>query len=131
MNPIERRRAEIELLRRCYETVDVQEPFECVIIRKLPLPQGWSRAETDVLFMIPSGYPTTPPDNFYVAPPIRLESGAMPSNYKDGGLNRDGKTWCMFSYHPDSGWRPGPEPNDGSNLLTFMALVERRLSELN
>lgn len=131
MTPAERRAAEIDLLRKRYTRVDAAPSGEWVVVRDVPLEQGWNKSCVDVLFFVPAGYPSTPPDNFYVPPGLRLANGGVPANFQEGGLQHDGAAWSMFSYHLDGGWKPIASPLDGSNLLTFMGRVERRLAEPN
>lgn len=131
MTPIERRAAELEVLRKRFPEIEVGPNNEWVVIRSVPLAAGWNRESVDVLFFVPPAYPSTPPDNFYVTQGLRLSNGNVPANFQDGGMNHGGAAWSMFSYHLDSGWRPVANPIDGSNLLTFMGRVESRLAEPN
>ncbi len=128
---IERRRREVELLRRKHGQVDHGPQFDWVIVRGVPLPQGYNRAATDVLIIMGPGYPNTPPDNFYVTPGLRLANGSPPSNSSPGSFSHEGTSWDMFSWHHEAGWNPATDPEDGSNLLGFMREVERRLAEVN
>ena len=127
---LERRRREVELLREQYERIDHGPELEWVRFRDFPLPPGWDRESTDVLVLIPPGYPETPPDNFYVPDGLRVESGADPGNYSEG-TDLLGESWGQFSYHADESWAPTPNLWDGDSLLTFMVAIERRLKEAN
>jgi len=128
---IDRRQAEIELLRRKYGDLEVGPNLDWVLFKAFPLPSGWSAKVTEMLVTIPEGYPFTPPDNFYVSLGLRLASGAMQGYYTEGwGLL--GRPWGQFSFHPEKEhWKPSPDILDGHNLLTFMLQVEKRLGELN
>ena len=96
----------------------------------MPLPQGWSAEETPLLVLIPAGYPTTPPDNFYVRNDLTLAGGGEPGNAPKDQPQRN-TTWRMFSWHVDETWQPSAAPARGDNLLTFLAGCEQRLSELS
>ena len=124
---LERRRLEIELLRRQYQQVEHGPDLDWILFRAFPLPPGWDRESVDLLVLIPPGYPETAPDNFHVQNGLRTESGAGPGNYSE---NQEvlGESWAQFSYHAE-GWSPSPDPLDGDSLLTFMVAVERRLLE--
>ena len=84
---------------------------------------------TDVLILIPSAYPTVPPDNFYVRNGLRLPGGNVPGNYSEE-QSILGQSWGQFSFHAQA-WNPTSDISDGDGLLTFMLSVEGRLQELN
>ena len=126
---LERRRREVELLRRQYERVAHGPDLEWVLFQDFALPPGWNRESTDLLVLIPPGYPETPPDNFHVRAGLRVEFGADPGNYSEGH-DLLGESWGQFSYHAGE-WAPTPDLWDGDLLLTFMVAVERRLKEAN
>lgn len=100
-----------------------------VIIKTFPIPSGWTRTTSELLFFIPSGYPVTPPDNFYVANDLHLEGGGG----EPGSAPRDqvqlGRSWRMFSWHLDDTWHPNADITSGDNLLTFLLKCEERLGE--
>lgn len=126
----DRRQAEIELLRRRYGDLEVGANLDWALFKAFPVPPGWSTKVTELLVMIPQGYPLTPPDNFYVSPGFRLSSGSQAGNFSEVSLL--GRQWGQFSFHPDKEqWKPSPDILDGHNLLTFMLQVEQRLRELN
>lgn len=126
---IERRQRELALLRARYDEVEASDQIEWVIIRHFPLPPGWNKSETAVLFFVPSGYPSMAPDCFYADPDLRLAGGGMPSNSNiNTALDRQ---WLWFSYHVRSGsWKPDLDPEQGHNLLTFALGVAKRFSEV-
>ena len=55
-----------------------------LVIERFPLPSGWNLSTTRLLLLLPAGYPTTPPDNFYTDPDLRLATGAEPANTSVG-----------------------------------------------
>ncbi len=127
----ERRQQEIELLRKKYGDLEVGPNLDWVLFKAFPVPPGWSRTTTELLVVIPQGYPFTPPDNFYVPMGLKLASGNPPGNYTEG-VNLVNGQWGQFSFHPErEQWKASPEILDGHNLLTFMLQVERRLVEAN
>ena len=128
---LDRRQQEIELMRKKYGPLEQGPNLEWVLFKEFTLPKGWNSATTSLLILIPPGYPVTPPDNFYVSPGLRLESGAMPSNYSEGPTHL-GQQWGQFSIHAQKEcWAPKADFLEGDNLLTFMLIVERRLKETN
>jgi hypothetical protein len=124
---LERRRREIDLLRLRYGALDHGPNLDWVLFKQFPLPPGWNREHTELLIVIPPGYPTTPPDNFYVREGLRLINGNPPNNYSEGQSVLGGR-WAQFSFHAQS-WNSTPDPEDGDSLLTFMLAVARRLME--
>ena len=71
----ERRQKEIQLVKAAYPKLEVGSNLDWFTLTRLVLPRGWSLDATDTLILIPSGYPTIPPDNFYVDPALRLKNG--------------------------------------------------------
>lgn len=126
---LERRRQELDLIRAKYGEIEVSPNLDWVTISHFPLPSGWSKPDAKLLVLIPPGYATTPPDNFYVDNDLRLANGADPAN-TSRDQERLGQRWLMFSFHVEiSEWRPHADLLLGHNLLTFLAGVEKRLSE--
>jgi hypothetical protein len=128
---LDRRTAEVELLRKKYSKVDAGAQCEWVIVHSVPLGPGWNRAETDVLLILTGAYPETAPDNFYVPAGLRLQGGAVPGSMTPGSFSHQGQMWDTFSWHIDNGWSPSSDVKGGSNLLGVMREVERRLCEAN
>lgn len=123
----ERRRQEIQLLRVKYGQVEHGPNLDWILFKEFPLPPGWNRQTTELLVIIPAGYPTTPPDNFYVRNGLRLANGGLPGNYSENQTVLGG-SWAQFSFHAQ-GWNASPDFKEGDNLLTFMLVVKRRLEE--
>ena len=93
------------------------------------MPPGWNREATELLIIIPAGYPATPPDNFFVRNGLLTTDGKAPDNYSEN-QNVLGDSWAQFSFHGKD-WSSTDDPEQGDSLLTFMLAVERRLKELN
>jgi hypothetical protein len=129
---MERRKLEIALLEKEYGEVEVGPNLDYVLFKHFRLPPGWNRDETEVLILIPSGYPVTKPDNFYVATGLRLKSEQMPGSYTEG-QQHVGKVWGVFSVHLEDDWQPNASDLlMGHNLLSYtIAVVMKRLSEAN
>jgi hypothetical protein len=127
---IERWKVELELVESSYGSVQTGPNVEWFIIPRWPLPRGWSKPETDLLVLIPPGYPVTPPDNFYVDGDLRVDSAGMPGSAShESQVDRQ---WLRFSWHVEGGdWSPHADPLRGHNLLTFLLAVKKRLSEPN
>lgn len=118
------RRRDMELLRKRYPRVECGQDLGWFRIGDFPLPPGWNRESTDLLVIVPPGYPATPPDNFFVKPGLRTAAGAQPGNYTEGHSVL-GESWAQFSFHIE-GWVPGED-----SLETFVIAAGRRLQEAN
>ena len=127
----DRRRVEVELVQRSLGELQLGPNLEWLIVPRWRLSKGWSKKGTRMLVLIPSGYPTMAPDNFYVDADLRLENGQLPGNTGNAELPDLG-AWLLFSFHvePDD-WQPHVNPILGHNLLTYLAAVRQRLSEAN
>src|SRR6266571_5933046 len=109
----ERVQRELELVERELGELELGPSLDWFVVKRLPLGAGWNKAATQVLVLLPGGYPTTPPDNFYADPDLRLAGGAVPGNVSPD-QQAVGRTWLLFSYHVESGdWQPDPVPKDG------------------
>jgi hypothetical protein len=129
---LERRIFEIVLLRKRYGKVEHGANIDWLLFKSFMLPLGWNREHTELLIIIPPGYPITPPDNFYVLNGLRLivnGAGQVPSNYSENQTILGG-SWAQFSYHAQI-WSPAADSLEGDNLLTFILCVEQRFRELN
>ena len=124
---IDERLREIELMRQRYGDLEHGPNMDWILIKRFPLPSDWNREHTELLVVIPPGYPATPPDNFYVREGLRLRNGNLPNNYSEGQSVLGGP-WAQFSFHAQA-WTPTPNPEDGDSLLTFMLGIEQRLEE--
>lgn len=121
---------ELALVRKRHPTARLGPGDRSLLIDEWRLPSGWSSTQVRLMVVIPSGYPTTPPDNFYTTPDLVLAGGREPGNTSHVDL--EGARWRQFSYHVEaSDWRPHAVVTEGHNLLTFLEAVEKRLSELS
>lgn len=130
--------AELALLRARYPALQTSDRPNGVqvTIPEFPLPPGWCRTNTDLAFVIPVGYPATPPDNFFVRPPLTTAAGGPPGNYQADGTGLGLPGWGGFSFHlrdeaETPSWSPAADPTTGDNLLSFLRAVNDRLLEAN
>ncbi len=127
---LERIQEEIELLQKQYGAIEYGPKVEWILFKEFKLPPGWDRKKTELLVLIPPGYPSTPPDNFYV--PVGFKTGNnTPIKAYSEPVPHLGRSWGQFSYHLDGEWHPSANILDGDNVLTFMLKVLERLRELN
>ncbi len=96
-----------------------------VIIKDVPIKNGWDRSVVEVLFLTSPGYPAAKPDCFWVSPQLRLASGALPQNAKDGnpipGDPNPSRPLTWFSWHLQT-WDPNSD-----KLVTFYSAIMKRL----
>ena len=126
-----RRQDEINLLKKKHDKIDVDANYQWFIIRELVLSEGWNKHSTDLLVLMPSGYPNIPPDNFYTDHDLRVAAGNQLPNCTSQ-TNQLNQQWLQFSFHVDKAtWKPHAEILQGHNLLTFVCGVVKRLSEVD
>ena len=95
-----------------------------VVLRGFPLPTRLFDAETaDILIVLPSGYPDTPPDMFFTIPWLELKSGGGYPRRADSSFAFGGKNWQRWSRHNNE-WRLG---TDG--IWTMLKRVETALQK--
>lgn len=95
-----------------------------VVLRGLPLPPGLFNAEmADILIVLPSGYPDTPPDMFFSSPWLKLKSAGDYPRAADSSFDFGGRDWQRWSRHNNE-WRQG---TDG--IWTMMKRVEMALQK--
>jgi len=121
---------EIELLQKIYGGVECGPNVEWILFKEFKLPSGWNKDVTELLILIPPGYPATPPDNFYTSTGLKTSAGAQPGSYSEP-VPQIGKQWGQFSYHLDGEWHPASDIFKGDNLQTFVLKVIDRLKEVN
>ncbi len=133
-----RLQVELEFLRQRIQSMDcIEEPSRVIIqIHSYKLPSGWLPPTVELAFIVPAGYPVTPPDNFFVKPVLRVATNTMPSNYNDDGTGNGMPGWAFFSFHMQDAngvltWSPTNDPSVGDNLLTYYRAIGDRLREVN
>lgn len=131
---LERREREIELVEARFGELEIADDYSWFTIRRYELPTGWNKTATQILVLLPPGYPETPPDNFYADLDLRLAGeGDRRAEGGTDGPTHEGRQWQQFSWHfvDPTEWQPHTEIERGHNLLTFMDGVVQRLSELS
>jgi len=127
----ERIEQEIKLLQRRFPRLECQGNW--IKLPDYPLPPGWNRDKTDVVFTIPETYPGGPPYGFFVPVGLRnLEK--MPGNFTEPASQKVpfGGNWAMFSWAPDDGqWIPKDPITAGRNLLNWVEGIANRFREAN
>lgn len=114
---------EIEALRRVGYKISFSEDgnWVSVIIHEYPVPDGFSKQETNLLIRAQQSYPNSKLDMFWSDVDLVLENGAVPAS-ADQLENYGGKQWRRFSWHPKS-WNPGRD-----NLRTYLEFVNTRFA---
>ena len=125
----ERVQAEIKMLREKYPSLRHGDDLQWILIPDYLLPKDrFNKERCNVLFVVPTGYPNTGPDNFFVDRDLsfRTGSGSIPAfngnNQSSSGPAPMEGDWGWFSWHPQS-WRPAAEITKGDNLLTFVKSI--------
>jgi hypothetical protein len=92
-----------------------------LILHGFPVnPDRFDRSSTDILILIPRGYPMARLDMFFADPWVRFHSGQLPAQ-ADVPQEYLGRRWQRFSRHLKE-WRAG---QDG--LPSFLALIAKEL----
>jgi len=104
-----------------YEAV-VEGGMTCVVIKSWKLPAGYDRSESDLLLRLPAGFPDLAPDMWWLAPALKLASGAV-IQATEVVENYLGREWQRWSRHFQPGqWRSGVD-----GLQSFLALIQHEL----
>lgn len=95
--------------------------FLAIVVRGLPVPAGLQPRNTDLLLLLPPGFPDAGPDMFWCDPPLIGAGGSVipGTEVKEEHL---GQVWQRWSRHIAGHWRPGID-----NLATYFAYVRRCL----
>jgi hypothetical protein len=80
-----------------------------LIIRNWQLPGGkYNLPSSDLLILIPNGYPDIKPDMWYFNPDILIAPSNKPARQTQAKINFEGKAWQRWSRHfPANEWRSG------------------------
>jgi hypothetical protein len=104
-----------------------------VDIRGFRLPGGWTPRQSDLLILLPSGYPLVPPNSFYLERGLRdqtnrevaihyFEQMSGHNPYHDRG-------WAWYCYHVNpNAWHPTHSPTRGDSLLTYATIIYQVLA---
>jgi hypothetical protein len=123
MGPVDQ---QVELLKKqkYYSKAAVEHRADgsaLVTISDFPVPPGWNKSSTTIVFVAPAGYPQARPDCFWADEDLRLANGGMPANsaINTGYGGPAPKLW--FSYHPSS-WNANLD-----TLFNYVKLIRQRL----
>ncbi|WP_298247269.1 E2/UBC family protein [uncultured Christiangramia sp.] len=96
-----------------------------LIIKNYMLPSGkYNHERSDLLILIPQGYPDARPDMWYFNPPILLKPSNRPARQTQATITFEGKTWQRWSRHyPANEWRSGID-----GIHTYLKKVKTALS---
>jgi len=95
-----------------------------VQVPNIALPAGWSKPKVDLQFLVPVGYPHSPPDCFWTDPDLRLANGALPQSARINPVPETGEPLLWFSWHLARPWNPNQD-----TLMTWIRVIETRLRE--
>ena len=94
-----------------------------VVVRGFPIPAGLEPRTSDLLLLLPPGFPDAAPDMFWLDPPVVGAGGSV----VPGTEAREQRLGCVrqrWSRHIGGQWRPGVD-----NLGTYLAYVRRCLDQ--
>lgn len=96
----------------------IQQPFPAVVYRDVPTRPDYAHLPmTDVLVIVPGGYPGQPLDGAHLpagSPLLGRVAGAP-----QGVVTADGRQWQLVSYHPHNGGGAPPWNKDKHGLHTY------------
>ena len=100
----------------------VESGMTCIVIPQWPLPEGFDRAEADLLVRLRPGYPDVPPDMWWFNPSVRKANGqTLPAT--DVTEHYLGRIWQRWSRHFS-----GPQWKSGVDCLeSYLALIRQDL----
>lgn len=125
MTPLDR---QLEALKARFPGCTAQPlPDGSTLVRlpDIPLPPGWSRPTTTVMFVVSPAYPHAQPDCFFADPDLRLANGTMPQNSGFNpipGWTQAPPLW--FSWHLTTPWNSNQD-----TLMTWVGVIRNRLKE--
>ena len=104
------------------EKIDVN--INGLILKNWSLPVGkYNFVKSDLLIIIPNGYPEVRPDMWYFNPPIYLAPSNKPARQTQANISFEGKAWQRWSRHyPANEWRSGVD-----GIHTFLKKVQTAL----
>jgi len=114
-----------------------EENYDWLIIPRYPMPERWAQRWTQLMLVLPEGYPDVPPTGFYLkvdlGKPRKFDKhvffgGGMYPNAPD--LSKGGWYWyCVHVAMQESGgWKPGADPEAPDNLFTYLNVVREALT---
>lgn len=92
-----------------------------LILKNFPFPETYLPRQSDVLIMIPVGYPNAQLDMFWTYPEVKLADGNVPVTTEHRQEFHE-KIWQRWSRHGP--WRPSKD-----NLMTFISSIKSELQK--
>lgn len=105
-----------------YETFEHGQ-FLGLVIKDFPLPPGYQIARTNLLILLPGGFPVTAPDMWWCDPWVKLANGTDPVNANVSELI-GGRMWQRFSRH----FGAGPWVAGRSGVESYITLIKSDLT---
>lgn len=92
-----------------------------LIIRNWLMPMGKFNIQTsDLLILLPNGYPEVRPDMWYFNPALLLTQSNRPARQTEANITFEGKVWQRWSRHfPANDWRSGID-----GIHTYLKKIE-------
>ena len=94
-----------------------------ILIPGVKLPEGWNCPTTDVIFLLPVGYPAGKPDCFWTSANLRLKNNNPPQNTGNNPIPHGQPGLLWFSWH-DANWSPLSD-----SILTYVHVIENRFRD--
>ena len=95
---------------------------KAVIVKQFRLPTGrFDAPSADILILLPSSYPDSPPDMFHAMPWLKLVASDRYPNRADVAVEFQGRKWQRWSRHNNQ-WRAGID-----GIWTMLKRVETAL----
>jgi hypothetical protein len=108
--------------RKISHSLATESGMQCITLPAFRLPQGYNRANADLLLRLHPGYPDVPPDMWWFDPPIRRADGIVipATELIEHYL---GRSWQRWSRHLAAGqWKSGID-----GIESYLALIQREL----
>jgi hypothetical protein len=103
----------------------VHGAMTAVVIFDFMLPPGYQSDRTNLLILLPGGFPEAAPDMWWCEPQVRLASGADPVS-TSVGEQIGGRTWQRFSRHfTGVRWQAGR-----SGVESYVTLIRSDLAKV-
>ncbi|MCF8332070.1 MAG: hypothetical protein K9H84_06425 [Bacteroidales bacterium] len=128
----ERIQKEIELLKKYFPDLKIDENQKWILLPNYQLPEGmgWNKDSMDICVEFRKGYPGIPPYGIYVSADLRY-NGEPPKNWQPKAKNQPSfpGDWAIISWAPDGKWEPKSDVVKGSNMLNFVLSFKERFKE--
>jgi hypothetical protein len=94
-----------------------------VILRSFEFPPAYTPRVTDLLVILPGGYPNAHPDMFWTCPDVKLASGGWPKT-GDAHQQYGECNWQRWSRHFQGTWRAGVD-----GFRNYLAAVKTEIAK--